>query len=123
MGPAKGQGMACLQQGRPRRRWKVGEGCWLLGLRTEPGIYNQRSQRVSPKHSPQEPCVSDSFRNGDRGMQGEDGEAGGRETVWVGSEEACGAGSGQRLGSHWGRSHSAKEVGHRRGRRSPRVLP
>lgn len=43
--------------------------------------------------------------------------------MWVGSEEACGAGPAQRLGSHRGQSHSGKEVGSRRGRRSPRSLP
>lgn len=43
-------------------------------------------------------------------MQGGGGEAGGRGTVWVGSEEGRGAGPGPRMGSQRGQSHSGKEA-------------
>lgn len=47
MGPAKGQGMACLQEGQPRSPMEAllgGRGGEVTGgsLRIEPVIYNQR---------------------------------------------------------------------------------
>lgn len=46
MGPAKGQGMACLQEGQPRSLTEALEGrggeLTAGGLRIGPVIYNQR---------------------------------------------------------------------------------